>query len=170
MNSKSSMKITRIVLALFIGMVTFQGAAYAQIGSDPGTNARNSRIVGLWNVQVTGHDCDTGAPLNTFSALHKYELGGTGQVVPAGNPGALSAHMMVWNWLQGNDYQIALKFFRFNIATNTVTGFTVIRGIVSINDEGTEYTGSVRAEGFLLDGTPSGGTPVCPTFAGTRFQ
>lgn len=159
-------KVIGITVALLIGTIVAQATAYAQIGPDPQTNARHSRIVGLWDVQVTNSNCATGAPLSTFSAMHKYELGGTGQVVPAGSPTALSAHMMIWNHVSGNDYQVSLKMFRFDGAGNAI-GWIVLTNEVSINEAADEYAGSGVAQVFDAAGNLVGGS--CPSFVGTRF-
>ena len=170
MKNKSLKRIFGITVTLLMAVIIMQGAAYAQ-DSDPKTNARHDRIVGVWNIQNTLLTCDTPATVvGSFSALHKYELGGTGQVVPATNPAALSAHMMVWNWVQGNDYQFAVKLFRFNTTTGAAVAYTIIRADITLNEDATEYTGSGRAETFDLNGNPLPVPAVCPSFTGTRFQ
>ncbi len=163
MKNENLKGIVRATLMLLIAMIMVQGAVYAQ-GSP---NARQNRIVGVWDVQVTNTNCDTGATLSTFRGLHKYELGGTGQVVPATNPTRLSAHMSVWNWVHGNDYKMTFKMFRFDAAGNNI-GWIVVRNDVSINEDATEYTGSGRAEIFDVNGNNVGSS--CPSFTGTRFQ
>ena len=154
--------ILRTVLALLMlvgGMRT--------IVSAQSVNARHDRIVGLWDVQVTVFDCSTGTPLSNFRGLHKYELGGTGQVVPATNPATLSAHMSVWSYVEKNDYQLAFKMFRFDGAGNYI-GWIIVRNDVAINEDATEYSGSGQAEIFDSNGNSVGTT--CPTFTGTRFS
>jgi hypothetical protein len=150
---------TVMVLLLIISVNTFASA--------DSKKSRANRIVGLWNVQVTGLDCNTGDQLFTFPALHKYELGGTGQVVPATNPAGLSAHMMIWNHISKNDYEITVKMFAFDPSGNNI-GYAVIRGNVAIDNSATQYSGSAQAEFFDLNGNSLGVS--CPTFAGTRFQ
>lgn len=159
-------KVFGIAAAVLIVTFITQVTAYAQIGPDPQTNARHSRIVGLWDVEVEVANCANGAPLTSFLALHKYELGGTGQVVPAGSPTALSAHMMIWNHLSGNDYQMAVKMFRFDAAGEPI-GWIVLNSAVSINEAADEYTGSGVAEFFDADGNFLFAS--CPSFVGTRF-
>lgn len=160
-------RVVGIAAALLIGTFLTQATACAQIGPDPQTNAHHSRIVGLWDVEVTVANCASGAPLVTFLALHKYELGGTGQVVPATNPAGLSAHMMIWNHVSGNDYQMSVKMFRFD-GTGTAIGWIVLTNEVSINEAADEYTGSGVAEIFDAAGTLVGSS--CPSFTGTRFS
>jgi hypothetical protein len=137
------------------------------IASAESLKARRNRIVGLWDVVVTGTDCNTGDVLFTFPALHKYELGGTGQVVPATNPAGLSAHMTVWNHVSGNNYQLAVKMFAFD-PTGTNFGYAVIRANIAIDNDAAQYSGSGQAEFFDLSGNSLGVS--CPQFTGTRFE
>jgi hypothetical protein len=158
--------VIAITAAVLTGALVTQATAFAQISPDPQTNARHSRIVGLWDVQVTVTNCATGAALASFPALHKYELGGTGQVVPGTNPAGLSAHMVIWNHVGGNNYQMAIKFFRFDSAGNRI-GWAVLNNEISIDEDAEEYSGSGVSQSFDNAGNLVGGG--CPTFAGTRF-
>lgn len=130
------------------------------------SNVRKNRIVGIWDVQATVRNCTTGAQIASFQALHKYESGGTGQVVPATNPALLSAHMSIWN--QGRhrgDYYMTFKMFRFDSAGNN-TGYVVVKNNISIDDD--EYSGFGEARVFDINGNQIGMS--CPSFSGTRFR
>jgi hypothetical protein len=156
-------KLIVFTSAVLIGTLFLHASAFAQGGTS--VNALQNRIVGLWDVQVSISPCGGGDPVGGFSALHKFELGGTGQVVPATNPAALSAHMLIWEHLGGNDYHWFVKFFRF---TNGVaTAYNVIEGLVSISEDGTMYGGSGVASSYDLDGNYLGSS--CPSFTGSRF-
>lgn len=159
-------RVTAIAFAISIGTLIAQATAFAQIGPDPQQSAPKNRIVGLWDVEVTVENCANGAVLFSFPALHKYELGGTGQVVPAGDPTALSAHMMVWSHVSGNDYQMAFKMFRYDADGNAI-GWNVVINEISINESADEYAGSGVAQVFDMDGNLIGAS--CPSFLGTRF-
>lgn len=159
-------RIIGIAATLSIGILVTFGTVYAQISPDPQTNARHSRIVGLWDVEVTVANCATGAPMASFLALHQYHLGGTGQVVPATNPAALSAHMLIWDHIGGNDYRMSMKLFRFDAAGNNI-GWVVLNNEISINEDADEYSGSGVAQFFDAAGNLLFGS--CPSFAGTRF-
>jgi len=156
---KSTPRTVWFLLMLVGGMQTIVAAQ--------SVNARHNRIVGVWDVQVNVLNCSTGAQLASFRALHKYELGGTAQVVPATNPAALSAHMGIWNYVQENDYKLAFKMFRFDPAGNNI-GWVIVRSNVAINEDATEYTGSGQAEFFDSNGNSVGTS--CPSFHGTRFE
>ncbi len=155
-----------IFTALLITTLFAQLTAFAQIGPEPKNNARHNRIVGLWDVAVTINHCTLGIEIANFKGLHKYELGGTGQVVPATNPTALSAHMMIWSHAGDNDYQMSMKMFRFDPSGNYI-GWMVLTNEISINEAADEYTGSGIAEVFNADGVLVAQT--CPTFVATRF-
>ena len=158
-------RIFGIAAAVLVGALMVQATAWAQIGPDANSNARQGRIVGLWDVEVTITNCN-GLSLFTFPALHKYERGGTGQVVPATNPAGLSAHMLVWSHAGGHDYQTAVKMFRFDGNGNYI-GWTVLTSEVSLGEDANSYTGSGVAQFFDTGGNPVGGS--CPTFTATRF-
>lgn len=158
-------KVFGIAAAVLIGTFVTQTTAYAQVGQDPKTNARHSRIVGLWDVQVTIASCGNGNTLGSFSGMHKYELGGTGQVVPSTNPANLSAHMAIWSHVGGNDYVLAVKMFRFNAGVNV--GTAILNFEVSINEDADELTGSGIAQNFDTAGVFVNGS--CPSLVGTRF-
>src|SRR5215470_14756981 len=105
-------------LVLLILVAGVQTIAPAQsVDARPNNNARHNRIVGVWDVQVTVLNCSTRTQIATFPGLHKYERGGTAQVVPGGNnPTGLSAHMGIWRPVGKNQYQLAFKMFRYDPA------------------------------------------------------
>ena len=107
---KPALRTLLALLLLVVGMQT--------IVSAESVKARRNRIVGVWETQVSVLNCSTGDTIASFLGLNKYELGGTGQVVPGTNPAALSAHMTIWSYISKNDYQVAFKMFRFDAAGN----------------------------------------------------
>ncbi len=163
---KTFTKVIAMGMTFLIGTFVMHGSVYAQIGSDPKANDNNSKVVGLWDVDVIVANCISGTTIATFSAMHKYELGGTGQVVPDSGPTTLSAHMMIWNHVKKNDYRMAMKMFRFDPSGNNI-GWVILRNEISINKEADTYVGSGVAEFFNSAGTFLFSS--CPSFAGTRF-
>jgi len=159
--SKSIFSVALALLMLAGGTQTIASPQAASV------NARQNRIVGLWDVQVTLHNCSTGAEIISYRSLHKYELGGTAQLVPATNPALLSAHPGIWSHVQDNDYQLAFKMFRFDAAGHNI-GWAIVRNNITINEDATEYSGSGQSEIFDSNGNML--ATSCPTFTGTRFQ
>jgi hypothetical protein len=162
MNTPLVRSILRAVLVIPFLVGSMLTAGWAQ-----SANSYENRIVGVFDVQVTLYNCDTGAPFASFRGLNKFELGGTAQVVPATNPTALSAHVGIWNHLQGNNYQLAFKMFRFDGAGNNI-GWQIVRFDLAINDGATLYAGSGLAKVYDSNGNLIGRS--CPTIAGTRFE
>ncbi len=158
--------LLKSVLTTALALLMWVSSMQTNLWSDS-VNSRNDRIVGVWDVQVTIFNCSTGAQLFTFRGLHKYELGGTAQVVPATNPTALSAHMGIWNHLEGNNYQLVFKMFRYDGAGNNI-GWQIGRFNITTDGDATLYAGSGKAEVFDADGNLVGTS--CPTLTGSRFQ
>ncbi len=151
--------------AILFAATAFQAPAAAQNGT--GSNAQHSRIVGVWETQVTIRNCETGAPLASFMGTNKFELGGTMQAVPSTSPMLLSAHVGIWNWVGKNNYKVAFKMFRFDAGGNNL-GWNIVRFDLQINSSATEISADGVAELYDTGGNLIGVS--CPTFEGTRFQ
>jgi hypothetical protein len=162
MKPKPSTSTLRFVLALAILVGGAQTILSAQSPAGGPTS-----IVGVWDVQVNLLNCNTGDLIASFPALHKYELGGTLQVVPSTNPAVLSAHVGVWKATSKDHYDMAFKMFRFDGAGNNI-GWAVLRNDIAISKDATLYAGSGQATFYDLNGNPVGVS--CPTFTGTRFK
>jgi hypothetical protein len=160
-------KTVAVGVSFFIGMIVVHGAVYAQIGAEPKAKDQNNRIVGLWDVDVVVSSCaNPNITITEFSAMHKYEVGGTGQVVPNTSPTAQSAHMMIWNHVRKNDYRMVMKMYRFDPNGNNI-GWVIVRNETSINKSADKYIGSGVAEFF--DSAGNFQFSSCPSFVGTRF-
>lgn len=160
-----TLKVSGMALAFTLAGVLAQEATFAQPVAEPRA-ARPARIVGLWDAEVVVENCATGAPFGTFRALHKFELGGLGQVVPATNPAMLSAHLLTWEPLQRNHYRMVVKFFRFD-ATGANIGWTVLNNEITLSQDGNSYVGSGVAEVFDTAGNFLFSS--CPSIVATRF-
>ena len=167
MNKRYATSILRTAIPLLMLVIALQTAAMANDNGQNIEHARHSRIVGVWDAQVAILNCTTGDTLASFRGLHKFELGGTAQVVPATNPTALSAHVGVWSHVEGNNYKLSFKMFRFDPAGNNI-GWQVVRFDIALNEDATAYAGLGRGEVFDSNGNFLGAS--CPTFTGTRFE
>jgi hypothetical protein len=163
MNIRKKLGTLLLLLMLVGGVHTL---ASAQSVNAPQDRAHQNRIVGLWDAQITNYDCSTGTALASFRGLHKYELGGTAQIVPATNPALLSAHAGIWRHVRGNNYKLTFKMFRLDAAGNSV-GWNVVKFNVAINEDASAEAGSGQSEVFDSDGNKVAMT--CPAFTGTRF-
>lgn len=151
--------------AVLLVMFLTQGTAFAEIATDPKNNARGNRLVGIWDVDVVVGPCGVPPVAPPFQALHMYAVGGTGQVVPSSNPAVLSAHLLVWEHVGGNQYRASMKFYRYQ--DGVAVGYNIITNELTVSEDGTGYAGHGVAEIFTMDGMLL--NTVCPQFAGTRF-
>jgi hypothetical protein len=159
------MKVRKQLGMVFL-LIAFVGGVQTTLSAQS-ENARESRIVGVWDVQVNVHNCTTGAPLGSFRGLHKYELGGTAQIVPSTNPALLSPHVGVWKETEKDAYGLVFKMFRFDPAGLNI-GWVVVHNDVVINEDATQYAGTGRADTFDSNGNLVGAS--CPIFAGVRLE
>jgi len=123
-------------------------------------------IVGLWDVQITVKDCARGTPLVSFAGMHKYEMGGTLQVVPATDPGFYSAHMGVWERTGLRSYRMGFKMYRYD-TPGVVTGHSTGKFDITLSRNGA-YSGTGEAFFYDLDGNLL--IRACPAVVGTRFE
>lgn len=143
-----------------------QTTVLARTATANANGARPNRIVGVWDAQIVNYDCNTGTQLASFQGLHKYERGGTAQVVPGVNPALLSAHAGIWRHVGGNKYELAFKMFRFDLAGNSV-GWNVVKFNIALNENATAEAGTGQSKVFDANGNLLATT--CPAFTGTRF-
>lgn len=162
MKTKPFSSILRAVAVLLVLVGAMEMVSFAQ-----SANASTSKIVGVWDVQVTLLDCSSGVQVGAFQALHKYELGGTVQAVPATNPAALSSNVGIWSATSKDHYDMTIKMYRFD-ASGNYAGWNVVRNKVVLSKDGTLYAGAGEAQFFDLNGNVV--ATACPTFAGTRFK
>jgi hypothetical protein len=77
MKNKILRTITGAAFTLSVAAALWLTNVSAQNG-----NPQGNAIVGLWDVVVDNRACD-GPTISTFVSMHKFELGGTAQTVPA---------------------------------------------------------------------------------------
>jgi len=164
---EKSMMRTTFGLSLQAAVVFLLVAGAGTVVPAQVSNGVPNWIVGVWDVQVTVRNCLTRDPIASWRGLHKYELGGTGQIVPSTNPAGLSAHVSTWEPVGKNLYKMNFKMFRFDGSGNNI-GWAVVKNDIVLSEDGTLYAGSGKAEFFDINGNLQGSS--CPEFSGTRFQ
>src|SRR5262245_27316479 len=101
------------IASLAIFAVSFFGHAWV---SGQATKSNEPTLVGSWDAQVTGRDCETGAPIPviSFPALFTFDQGGTMQETDLGAPGQerLPGHG-VWQRQAGGQYLAAFRYLKF---------------------------------------------------------
>jgi hypothetical protein len=173
-----SKKISGAILAILSIAVFSQISVSAQDkGSDEESVAQDrgglpgnplKALVGVWDIQVTGRNCQTGDVLRTFSAMQTYMRGGTMSDFGTGNvPSQRSPGMGIWNYESGRRYVTAFQFFRYN-ADGTLAGKQISRAQLQLSRDGDSYTTTVTAQVLDVNGNVIQNN--CSTASATRFQ
>jgi hypothetical protein len=126
------------------------------------------RLEGVWDVQVTRFNCQTGTVIATVPAMLTYARGGTMSDWGTGNPPALrSPGQGVWSFVSRNHYASAFQFFRFN-ADGTLAGKQIVRSRIVLSNDGNSHTISTTAQVLDVNGNVIANN--CSTATATRFE
>jgi hypothetical protein len=158
-----------IVASLLLGGLAFPflGTQSARAHEDSGSGGNPNPIVGTWVVQVSLDPASVppNTPL-TFTSIETFGAGGTylesNNGPAAGGPGGQG------NWVGSGHQQFAVTELRLGFdPANHFTGLNKIRRELTLSEGADEFTGAVRVDIFLPNGTP---LPIHPagTFHGTR--
>ena len=173
MNSNLRRTCSVVVVLVLVGALLqpFGGGAAAQ--SDP-----EGRLQGTWRVQVNPKNCQTGAPLPSFSDRVSYAQGGTlTEVVNSAAflPGQVTPGLGVWRHTQANAYKAVWEVFILFDTPPTVPGFPFKRGVQrlmrDIEVHGDQMTFNATSQFLDPDGNPF--IPprnTCASGTGTRFE
>ena len=133
--------------------------------SDQSSQAK--RMEGVWNLQVTRVNCQTGAVIATFPAMHMYMRGGTMEDFGTQNsPTLRGPGYGTWSYDAHDGYTLTFQFFRFN-PDGTLAGRNVARQVNDISNDGNSLTQTSVAQAFDVNGNVIGTN--CATAVGVRF-
>src|SRR6266404_997004 len=139
---------------------------------------REGRLQGTWRVQVNPRNCQTGAPLPSFSALVSYARGGTLTEVinsQAFLPGQVTPGLGVWSHTHANTYRAVWEVFILFDTPPAVPGFPFKRGVQrlmrDIEVHGDQMTFNATSQFLDPDGNPFiPARNTCASGTGTRFE
>src|SRR5262249_53682103 len=126
------------------GMLVLESGqkARAQSASQAG------RIEGVWSVQLTVRNCQTGEPLRSFPALFTFAKGGTLTATTAGqSPALFSPNLGVWGHTDGSTYSAVSEAFVFSPAGVWIQTHRLARTI-ELDSDANEFTDTVTLEIF----------------------
>src|SRR5216684_3229382 len=168
MNSKLRRTSSVVVVLVLVGALVQPFGRDAAAQSD-----REGRLEGTWRVQVTPINCQTGAPLPSFSALVSYARGGTlTEVVNAAAflPGQVTPGLGVWSHTQADAYKAVWEVFI--LFDTPVPGLPFKRGVQrllrDIEVDGDQMTFNASSRFVDSNGNPLFAT--CASGTGTRFE
>jgi hypothetical protein len=172
--------IARTTLAMLMLAVFAQSSAFAQDeaheeksaeqrqADSSAQQAKARRLEGVWDVQVTRLNCQTGAVIATVPAMLTYMRGGTMSDWGTGTaPSQRSPGMGVWSYESGRNYTSAFQFFRYN-PDGTLAGRQVVRNQIVLSDSGSSFDVTTTAQILDLNGNVIANN--CSTGVGTRFE
>ena len=155
-----------VIRATAIALIaTFAGIS-AAAQSDQSSHSRS--LEGVWNLQVTRVNCQTGAVIANFPAMHMYMRGGTMEDFGAQNsPTLRGPGYGTWTFESGTRYSLTFQFFRFN-PDGTLAGRNVARQTNELSDDGNHLMQTSVAQALDVNGNVLGTN--CATAIGTRFE
>src|SRR5713226_5624341 len=170
MNSKLRRTSSVVVVLVLVGALVQPFGRDAAAQSD-----REGRLEGTWRVQVTPINCQTGAPLPSFSALVSYARGGTlTEVVNAAAflPGQVTPGLGVWSHTQASAYKAVWEVFILFDTPPAVPGFPFKRGVqrlmrdIAVHGDQMTFNGSSQ----FFDTNGNVLAVACASGTGTRFE
>jgi len=167
-NSKLRRTSSVVVVLVLVGaLVQFFGGRDAAARSN-----RENRLQGTWRVQVNPRNCQTGAPIPSFSVLLSFARGGTLTEVmnsPAFQPGQRTPGLGVWSHTQGNSYKgVWDAFILFDSPPPAPFKRGVQRLMWDFEVDGDQMTFEASSQFFDPNGNPLIAT--CASGTGTRFE
>ena len=166
-----SMALAILMLAVF-GQVSLRAQEKTD-GEDSarpqnGSSGVARELVGVWDIVVTRRNCQTGAAIGTFTAMHTYARGGTLLDWGTNNPPSLRGPGHgVWNFEYERRFSTAFQFFRYN-ADGTLAGKQTSRATLELGYDGNTYTTSGMGQVLDLNGNVI--QVNCNTATATRFR
>jgi hypothetical protein len=170
----------RTTLAMLMLAVFAQSSAFAQDEAHEEKSAEQKRedssarqanarkLEGVWDVQVTRLNCQTGAAIATFPTMLTYARGGTLSDWGTGNPPSLrSPGHGVWSYESGRNYTSAFQFYRYN-PDGTLAGRQIVRNQIVLSRFGSSFTVTTTAQILDLNGNVIANN--CSAGVGTRFE
>ena len=150
----------RNCMMLVLGLAVMQAIAAAQDAP---------RLEGVWNVNVTIHDCNTGQPIRDIRALnlfiHDGSMTETGASIQPAR--SRSSSIGTWRHLKDNTYTSTFRFFRYNPDGSFFSAAKVTR-MIELSQDGSQFISTGTVEDFDLNNVRIGVS--CPTEMATRAE
>jgi hypothetical protein len=163
MTTKFPKIISGIALTTMLTLAT-QISVSAQSAQEQ-RGKEQERLVGVWDISLTGRSCATGAALSTGRVIHMFTDGGT--MTEIAERANRSTGLGTWRHLGGRSYTTLHKFIEYT-AAGGFNGTEVITREIELSKNGDEFTATSTIEVF--DAADQLTTTGCATATATRFQ
>lgn len=129
---------------------------------------KTQSLEGVWNVQVTRLNCQTGAAMGSGPAILTFVSGGTMHDFGTGrSPATRSPGYGVWSANSNGQFSDAFQFFIFH-SDGTFGGRQIVREQIQLSNDGNTFTNTATSE--ILDVNGNVTANRCSSATGTRFQ
>jgi hypothetical protein len=156
------------VLAGTMTLTTGHVATAGQAAEQKSSNSQAKRIQGAWILQVSAHDCQTGAAVSNFQSLLTFAQGGTlTNVTTGGNPALRTTGLGTWQKAGGHRFTAVTTVFLFSPA-GAWTATQRLANTFEIGSNPDELTGTTEANFFDTNGNLT--ATVCATVLGRRLE
>jgi len=154
MNSRLLKRLSAVAVFVLAGtlLLPFGRGASAHVEDEP-----EGELQGSWRVQVTLHNCQTGAPLVTFPSLLTFAHGHTIIEVtssPAFLPGQRTPGLGIWSRTDGHTFRAVSDAFILFPSISTPPGFKrgVQRITQTIEVNGDDFAANASTQFFDSSG------------------
>jgi hypothetical protein len=124
----------------------------------------NNGIEGVWNVNVTVTNCQTGAVIRVVRSIQGFSHDGS--FTETANTFLRGSSVGTWNHDGGDNYSATFWFFRYT-ATGTFASFAYAPDSITLADDGNHFTASGTIQDF--DANNNLISTGCFTHAATRL-
>ena len=156
------------VLAGTMALTTGPVAAEGQEAGQKSSNSQRREIQGAWILQVSAHDCQSGAPEATFQSVVTFAQGGTlTNVTTGGSPALRTTGLGTWEKAGGHEFTAVTMAFLFSPA-GVWTATQRLTNTFELGIDPDELTGTTEANFFDTNGSLF--RTVCATVVGRRLE
>ena len=155
------------LLSVLAGTMALTTGHVAIAGQQP-PNSQAKGIQGAWVLQVSAHDCQTGAPVSNFQSLVTFAQGGTLTNVTTGSSPALrSTGLGIWEKTGDHTFTAVTAAFLFS-PVGVWTATQRITNTLEIGGDPDEVTGTTDVQFFDTNGNLI--STACATVLGRRLD
>jgi hypothetical protein len=154
------------LLSVLAGTMALTTELIAIAGQPP--NSQDPGIQGAWVLQVSAHDCQTGAPVSNFQSVATFAQGGTlTNVTTGGSPALRTTGLGTWEKAGGHEFTAVTMVFLFSPA-GSWTATQRLANTFEIGNDPDELTGTTEANFYDTNGNLT--ATVCATVLGRRLD
>jgi hypothetical protein len=155
------------LLSVLAGTMALTTGHVAIAGQQP-PNSQAKEIQGAWVLQVSAHDCQSGAPEATFQSVVTFAQGGTlTNVTTGGSPALRTTGLGTWEKARDHEFTAVTVAFLFSPA-GAWTATQRLANTFEIGNDPDELTGTTEANFFDTNGNLT--RTVCATVLGHRLD